>query len=85
MREARTGPGVRLTRKGYKMSKVTLVYGLAKDATERWQEDLLATRCKNAEDVAKVEQAAARDGYHSFRTAEYTEGERPDFLKAIAI
>jgi hypothetical protein len=65
------------------MTTELIVYGLAKAATERWQEDLLAV-CKTAEQVERVKAAAARDGFHSFRVAEY-HGEKPDFRKAVSV
>ena len=63
------------------MNPELIVYGLAKAATERWQEDLLAV-CKTSEQVERVKAAAAKDGFHSFRVAEYRGG-KPDFRKAV--
>ena len=60
-----------------------LVYGLAKGETKRYMEDLLASHCKSPADVAAVKAAASKDGWHSFRVAEYR-GEAPNFTKVVA-
>lgn len=60
-----------------------LVYGIPAGETERYTEDLLATTCKTADDVARVKAAAAKDGFHSFRIAYYN-GEPPDFSNVLA-
>jgi hypothetical protein len=52
-----------------KMAKETLLYGLPKGATERYEEVLLLTNA-TAEKIEKVKALAARDGFHSFRVAE---------------
>jgi hypothetical protein len=64
-------------------TSVILVYGLARGETERYTEDLLATTCRTQSDVEKVITAAAKDGFHSFRTAIFTEGEKPNFARAV--
>ena len=51
------------------MAKETLLYGLPKGATERYEEVLLLTNA-TAEKIEKVKALAARDGFHSFRVAE---------------
>ena len=61
-----------------------LIYGLAKEATQDWQEDLLSTNCKTQEDIAKVLKVAKEHGFHSFRIATYN-GEAPNFAKAVNI
>lgn len=58
-----------------------IVYGLAKGETERYMESLLAV-CKTNEQVQRVKDAAAKDGFHSFRVATYN-GEAPNFAKAV--
>lgn len=60
-----------------------LVWGLPRGAAERWEESLLAESCRTDADVARVKDAAARDGWHSFRVSRFTEGEKPDFGKAV--
>lgn len=59
-----------------------IVYGLAKDATERWQEDLLSAKARTQADVAAVMAAASKDGYHSFRVATW-DGSAPDFAATL--
>jgi len=59
-----------------------LLYGLAKDATERWQEDLLATGLPTREAAEPIKTRAAADGFHSFRVAEF-KGGQPDFAAAV--
>ena len=61
----------------------TLVYGLRAGQTERYTEELLSSRCRNTADVEKVKAAASRDGWHSFRVARFTPGEKPDFVATI--
>lgn len=48
-------------------------------------EMLLASKCKNLDDVKKVIDVARQHGFHSFRLANYTENEMPDFVKAVRI
>ena len=67
--------------------KEVIVYGLAKEATQDWQEDLLACFPDSANtqaNIAKVKEAASAHGFHSFRVANYN-GEAPNFAKALTI
>lgn len=69
------------------MNKEILIYGLAKDATQDWQEDLLACfqdNVKTQENIQKVIEAASAQGFHSFRVANYN-GEAPNFIKALTV
>lgn len=66
------------------MTREILIYGLAAGETERYTEALLATNCKTVSDIEKVKKAAAAAGYHSFRIAYFTQGEKPDFIRAIS-
>lgn len=66
------------------MSKEILIYGLAKEATQSWQEDLLSTNCKTEQDIQKVLKVAKEQGFHSFRITTYN-GEAPNFIKALTI
>lgn len=64
-----------------------LIYGLAKDATQDWQEDLLACFPDSAntqDNINKVKAVASAQGFHSFRIAGYN-GEAPNFTKALTI
>jgi hypothetical protein len=70
------------TQTGVKQMQEILLYGLAKDATESYMEDLLATNCKNEQDIEKVIAVAKQHGFHSFRVAYYN-GEKPDFTKVL--
>lgn len=65
--------------------RTLLVYGLAAGETERWREELLCSAARTEEEVEAVKAAAGRDGWHSFRVAEHTEGARPDFARAVNI
>lgn len=61
--------------------KEVIVYGLRRGETERWTEDMLAAFPANhlaARNVAAVQAAASRDGYHSFRVTNWN-GEAPAF------
>ena len=67
------------------MAKEILIYGLAKEATQDYMEELLAcfpdsTNTKS--NIAKVIEAASDHGFHSFRVANYN-GEAPNFTKAV--
>lgn len=62
--------------------KETILYGLPKGATERWEEVVLLTNA-TLEKIKKVKIIAARDGFHSFRTAVIDLTIRPDFTKAV--
>lgn len=68
------------------MESETLIYGLAKDATERWQEQLLCApgRLLSSAEVESVKTAAAADGFHSFRVTAW-DGSPPDFTKVLNI
>lgn len=59
-----------------------LVYGLPHGETERYTEDLLASTCRTAADVARVKAAASADGWHSFRVTTW-DGEPPRFDKVL--
>jgi hypothetical protein len=64
------------------MTQEILLYGLAQGETESYKEDLLATNCKNEQDIEKVIAHATQHGFHSFRVALYN-GEKPDFTKVF--
>ena len=61
-----------------------LIYGLEKGESRDYMETLLASNCKNAQDVEKVKSAASAAGFHSFRVATYN-GEAPNFAKAVNV
>jgi hypothetical protein len=60
------------------MTKETVLYGLPKGATERYEEVILLTNA-TAETIAKVKVMAAKDGFHSFRVAVIDLTTAPDF------
>jgi hypothetical protein len=66
------------------MKPEILVYGLPKGETETWKEDLLASNCRDLNDVEKVKQAASQAGWHSFRVATFN-WEMPNFTNALNI
>lgn len=64
-----------------------LIYGLSKDSTQDWQEDLLACFPDGAhtqDNINKVKEAASAQGFHSFRVSGY-KGEAPNFAKTLNI
>lgn len=64
-----------------------LIYGLAKNETRGYMEDLLANFPDNsltAQNIEAVKAAASAAGFHSFRVATYN-GEAPDFAKAVNV
>jgi hypothetical protein len=69
------------------MTKEILIYGLAKENTQDWQEDLLACFKDSAntqDNIRKVIEAASAQGFHNFRLDNYN-GEAPSFIKALTI
>lgn len=60
----------------------TVLYGLPKGATERYEEVLLLTN-GTPERIAKAKELATRDGFHSFRVATIDLSAPPDFTKAV--
>lgn len=63
----------------------TLIYGLERNETRDYMENLLAnfpTNSNEAANIEKVKAAAAAQGWHSFRIAHYN-GEAPNFAKAV--
>jgi len=69
------------------MTKEILIYGLDKESTQDWQEDLLACFPDSANtqtNIVKVIEAASAQGFHSFRVANYN-GEAPNFAKALTV
>lgn len=69
------------------MTKEILIYGLAKESTQDYMEELLACFPDSANtkgNIAKVIEAASAHGFHSFRVANYN-GEAPNFAKAVTV
>lgn len=64
--------------------KEILIYGLAKDETMDYMEQLLSTNCQTQEQIDKVIAVASEHGFHSFRIAYYN-GEKPDFTKVLNV
>lgn len=60
----------------------TVLYGLPKGATERYEEQLLLTNA-TPNRIEHVKQLASRDGFHSFRVAVVDLAVPPDFTKVI--
>ena len=74
--------GDNLDMEARQMDKETVLYGLPKGATERYEEILLLTNA-TPEKIEQVKILAARDGFHSFRVAEIDLSTPPDFTKTI--
>ena len=64
------------------MNSETVLYGLPKGATERYEEVLLLTKA-TPEKIKRGKVLAARDGFHSFRTATIDLSTPPNFAKAV--
>lgn len=65
-----------------------LIYGLAKNETRDYMEDLLA--CfplteKAAQNIEAVKAAASAQGFHSFRVTGFIPGTKPNFAKAVNV
>ena len=62
-----------------------MVFGLRQGETERYTEELLAAFPNNhlaMHNVQAVQDAASRDGFHSFRVANWN-GEAPNFAAVV--
>lgn len=62
-----------------------LIYGLAKNESRDYMEELLACfkdSPNTASNLEKVKAAASAHGFHSFRVTGYN-GEAPNFAKAV--
>jgi hypothetical protein len=69
------------------MKKEILIYGLAKNETRDYMEQLLACFDDNSLTITNIERvkaAALEHGFHSFRVATYN-GEKPNFSQAVNI
>lgn len=67
--------------------KEILIYGLAKDETQDYMEQLLACFKDSANTLINIERvkvAASEHGFHSFRIASYN-GEKPNFAGTVTI
>lgn len=69
------------------MTQEILIYGLSKESTQDWQEDLLA--CFPVNKLAEVNtkaviEAATKQGFHGFRVTTYA-GQAPDFIKTLSL
>ncbi|HVB58031.1 MAG TPA: hypothetical protein VNE63_16600 [Candidatus Acidoferrales bacterium] len=60
----------------------TVLYGIPKGSTERYDEVLLLTNA-TPERIEKVKVLAAEDGFHSFRVAVIDLSKPPDFGKTV--
>ena len=63
----------------------TLLYGIPKGETERYTEELLSTNASTEAQIEAVKAAASKDGFHSFRIAYFTPGEKVDFAGAVNV
>lgn len=63
----------------------TLLYGLPAGETERYTEVLLSAKATTEAQIEAVKTAASKDGFHSFRLANFTIGELPDFAATIQV
>jgi len=64
------------------MTTEYLLYGLRAGETERYTEELLASRLASEEAANAIIEIAKLDGFHSFRVATY-DGAPPDFTKVL--
>lgn len=65
------------------MTSETVLYGLPKDATERYEEQLLLTNA-TPELIERVKVLAVKDGFHSFRVATIDLTVAPDFRRTLS-
>jgi hypothetical protein len=64
--------------------KELLLYGLAKNETRDYMEDLLLSNVYSMDKVNQVIELAKKEGFHSFRVATF-DGKAPDFTKCLNI
>jgi hypothetical protein len=64
--------------------KETLLYGIPKGATERYEEVLLLTNATQ-EKIERVKDLATRDGFHSFRVAQIDLSTPPNFRRTLNV
>jgi len=62
--------------------KETILYGIPKGLSERYEEVILLTNA-TSEKIERVKVLATKDGFHSFRVAEIDLSVVPDFSKVI--
>ena len=70
-----------------RVMKEILIYGLSKNESRDYMEDLLACFPDSANtqvNIDRVKVAASEHGFHSFRVATYN-GEKPNFTRAVNI
>ena len=60
----------------------TILYGIPKDKTERYDEVLLLTNA-NDDLIERVKVMATKDGFHSFRVAHVNLSKVPNFAAAV--
>ena len=65
--------------------KELLIYGLRKDETRDYMEELLFSGPKSMDIINKVIELAKKQGFHSFRVATFRMGEKPNFTKSLNI
>jgi hypothetical protein len=65
--------------------KELLIYGLRKDETRDYMEELLFSGAKSMDTINKVIELAKKEGFHSFRVATFRMGEMPNFTKSLNI
>jgi hypothetical protein len=62
-----------------------LLYGLAKDETRDYMEQLLLSHVHSMDKVNEVIELAKKEGWHSFRVATFSMSNAPDFANTLNI
>lgn len=60
-----------------------LIYALPLDESRQYMEQLISSHCATDSDIARVKEAAGKDGWHSFRVVAHHDNTFPDFIGAI--
>lgn len=60
----------------------TVLYGLPKGSTERYEEVLLLTNA-TPQQIERVKVIATKDGFHSFRVVDIDLSWPPDFARTV--
>ena len=62
-----------------------LLYGLAKNETRDYMEELLLSHVHSMDKVNKVIELAKKEGWHSFRVATFNMQDAPNFKASLNI
>lgn len=65
------------------MTTETLLYGIPKGENQRYTEVVLSAGVSSHERIEKIKSLAQKEGFHSFRVATFTPGQKPNFTNTL--